>query len=457
MKEKDAKEKIKKTIDFPQSEYNRAKQSHSDDSKDDHKKGSAVKRITYGSLLLFLFMLLYIPSLLNWLSGSHITRDVIRNGNIEKYIQTTAVIIRDEELLEPSAITGRVIDEIAEGERTAAYSRIAMVMNDTSEQFIADMEEVNAKIVKARMEQAEKADFFSEDLIRLDDEIALEVQDMILACNARDFEEMARRRIGIGKIVEKKAEIVGESSTDGYISSLLNQKNAIQDKINANTVEVRTNISGIVSYVIDGLESVLTTEKIKALKPLDLDRIIDWDANRKTIGTAGKVQARSPAAKVIKGTDIYIAATVPALNAQDYEEGDKIMLRINNVGIETTGTITNVASFAGERSVVVIQMSRGVDMLSKSRVIHVDFINNTQEGLKVPLKSLWDISADGTTGKIMLIKYNVATSRAVNILCNDDEYAIISTPEKEYEKMVNLYDTYIMNPERIVEGEIIEK
>ena len=452
MKEKDAKEKMKKTIDFPRPEHNQPEHSQSD-----LKKGSTVKRITYGSLLLFLFMLLYIPSLLNWLSGSHITRDVIRNGNIEKYIQTTAIIIRDEELLEPSTITGRVIDEIAEGERTAAYSRIAMVMNDTSEKFIADIEEVNAKIVKARMEQAEKADFFSEDLIRLDDEIALEIQDMILACNARDFEEMARRRIGIGKIVEKKAEIVGESSTDGYISSLLDQKKAIQDKINANTVEVRTNISGIVSYVIDGLESVLTPEKIGALKPLDLDRIIERDANRKTTGTVGKVQARSPAAKVIKGTDIYIAATVPALNAQDYEEGNKIMLRINNVGLETTGIITNVLSSAGDGSVVVIQMSRGADMLSKSRVIHVDFINNKQEGLKVPLKSLWDISADGTTGKIMLIKYNVATSRTVNILCSDEEYAIISTPEKEYEKMVNLYDTYIMNPERIVEGEIIEK
>lgn len=452
MKEKDAKEKMKKTIDFPQQEYSQPEHSQSD-----LKKGSAFKRVTYGSLLLFLFMLLYIPSLLNWLSGSHITRDVIRNGNIEKYIQTTAVIIRDEELLEPSAITGRVIDEIAEGERTAAYSRIAMIMNDTSEQFIADMEEVNAKIVKARMEQAEKADFFSEDLIRLDDEIALEIQDLILACNARDFEEMARRRIGIGKIVEKKAEIVGENSTGGYISSLLEQKKAIQDKINANTVEVRTNISGVVSYVIDGYESVLTPDKIGDLKPLDLNRIIEQNANGKTTGTDGKVQASSPAAKVIKGTDIYIAAAIPAVNARDYEEGDRILLRINSVGLETTGIITKIISSAGDGSVVVIQMSRGADRLSRSRVVHVDFINNTQEGLKVPLKSLWDISADGTTGKIMLIKYNVASSRTVNILCSDEEYAIISTPEKEYEKMVNLYDTYIMNPERIVEGEIIEK
>jgi putative membrane fusion protein len=439
-----------KPIDFPQPE-------NSQEERDDTsiKKGAAIKRITYGSLLLFLFMLLYIPSLLNWLSGNHITRDVIRNGIIESYIQTTAVIIRDEELLEPSEIIGRCIPEIPEGGRTAAYSRIAMIMNDTSGKLISDMEKINTKIVKARMEQAEKADFFSEDLNRLDDEIAHEIQDLIQACNSREFAKMARYRTNIGKIVEKKAEIVGVNTTDSYISSLLHEKEAIQQKINSNTVEVRSNISGIVSYVIDGYESILTMKSIENLRPADLDKIIEREAEGHTAGD--KVQDGSPFAKIIKGTDIYIAATVPAKYATNYEKGAKIALRINSIGLETTGTITNVISSDGNQVIVVLQMSRGVDLLSASRVIHVDFINNTEEGLKVPLKSLWDVSADGTRGKIMLIKYNVATVREVTILCRDEEFAIISTPKEEYDKTVNLYDTYIMNPGQIMEGEIIEK
>lgn len=439
-----------KPIDFPQPENNQ-----DESGKTGTKNGAALKRITYGGLLLFLFMLLYIPSLLNWLSGNHITRDVIRNGIIESYVQTTAVIIRDEELLEPSEITGRRIAEIPEGGRTAAYSRIAMVMNDASGKLITDMEEINAKIVKARMEQAEKADFFSEDLNRLDDEIAFEIQDMIQACNSRDFAKMARYRTNIGKIVEKKAEIVGENSTDSYISSLFHEKEIIQDKINSNTMEVRSNISGIVSYVIDGYESKLTPEKIESLRIADLDKIIKREAEGHTTGD--QVQAGSPLAKIIKGTDIYIAAAVSAQYASNYEKGARIALRINNIGLETAGTITNIISSDGNQVIVVLQMSRGVDVLSASRVIHVDFVNKTEEGLKVPLKSIWDISADGKAGKIMLIKYNVASARDVAIVCSDEEYAIISTPEEEYDKTVNLYDTYIMNPERIVEGEIIEK
>lgn len=439
-----------KPIDFPQRESGQ-------DERDETsiKKGAAIKRITYGGLLLFLFMLLYIPSLLNWLSGNHITRDVIRNGIIESYIQTTAVIIRDEELLEPSPITGRCIPEIPEGGRTAAYSRIAMVMNDTSGKLISDLEKINAKIVKARMEQAEKADFFSEDLNRLDDKIAREIQVMIQACNSRDFAKMARYRTNIGKIVEKKAEIVGVNSTDSYISSLLHEKELIQNKINSNTVEVRSNISGIVSYVIDGYESFLTPKSIENLKGANLDKIIQREAERYSAGD--KVQAGSPFAKIIKGTDIYIAAAVPAEFASSYEKGTRIALRVHNIGLETTGTVTNILSSDKNQVIVVLQMSRGADVLSAFRVIHVDFINKTEEGLKVPLKSLWDVCADGTTGKIMLVKYNVASVREVAILCRDEEYAIISTPKEEYDKTVNLYDTYIMNPDRIMEGEIIEK
>ncbi len=439
-----------KPIEFPQPEH-----SQEENGKTGTKKGSAFKRVTYGGLLIILFMLLYIPSLLNWLSGNHITRDVIRNGIIESYIQTTAVIIRDEELLEPSSIAGRRIVEIHEGSRTAAYSRIAMVMNDASGKLISDMEEINAKIVKARMEQAERVDFFSEDLNKLDDEIALEIQDMILACNSRDFAQMARYRTNIGKIVEKKAEIVGENSTDSYISSLLHEKKTIQDKINSNTMEVRSNKSGIVSYVIDGYESILTPETIDSLRLEDLNKIIEREAEGHSTGD--KVQAGSPPAKILKGTDIHIAAAVPAKYASSYEIGRRIALRVNSIGLETTGTITNIISTDENQVIVILQMSRGLDVLSSSRVIHVDFINNTEEGLKVPLKSLWDISADGTKGKIMLIKYNVASSREVAIVCSDEEYAIISTPKEEFDKTVNLYDTYIMNPHLIEEGEIIEK
>jgi len=425
------------------------------DKAAEENKPRYIKRATLGGLLFFLFVLLYIPSLMNWLSGRHIASDVMRNGIIEEYIQSSAVIVRDEKLLPPSTIEGRYIAEIGEGERTSAFSSIALIMNDTSDKLLNDIEEINSKIVKAKLEKAEKTDFFSNDLVKLDENIGIEVRDLIVACNSRNFTDMGKYRNEIGKIVEKKAEIVGANSTDSYITSLQKQKNEIQARINRNTVEIKTDTSGVVSYTIDGFEKQLKPAVLKKLTPEELDSISGKYSG--IIAGNEMVKAGQPAAKIIKGTDLYLAAAIPADQAKNFKEGGSIQLRINGTDIETTGTVNNINNGADGRKVIVVRINRGVDTLSSQRIVSVDFISKTEEGLKVPVKCLRDISADGTKARIMLVRYNVATNRTVNILCRDDEYAIISTPDGEVNKTVSLYDTYILNPDNISEGDIIEQ
>lgn len=418
-------------------------------------KKNTVRRITLGSTLLFIFMVFYIPSLFNWLSGTNAAQDVIRNGVIEDYISADAVIIRQEVILDPSPIDGRYIPEINEGEKAAAFSKIAVVTGKESAGLLRDIEDINEKIVKARMEQIEKSDFFSADLSKLDVEIGQKVQELIIACNAKSFDDMGRQRAEIRKIVEKKAEIVAGNSTDGYISSLQQQKKSIQGRINENTRQVLTSISGIVSYRIDGYESVLTPGKIKELSQQELESIIE--NNPEGSGESGMVQAGLPFVKIIKGTDIYLAAKIPSDRAKAFKEGGSIKLRINNSHLETSGEISHINTNGDDGLVVTVKISRGVDVLSDCRVVNVDFITKTEEGLKVPIKCLRDISPDGKRARIMLVRYNVAASRYVDILCSDEEYAIIKTPEDEYEKTVNLYNIYLINPDNIEEGDIVGK
>ena len=169
------------------------------------------------------------------------------------------------------------------------------------------------------------------------------------------------------------------------------------------------------------------------------------------------MQKDQPFAKIIKGVYIYLAADIPSAKARSLEEGDSIKVRINSRDFETTGTITHIKDSGNDRTVIVVKMNRGADVLSDLRVVSVDFITKTEEGLKVPLKCLRDITPDGTRGRIVIVKYNVASSRLVEILCSDNEYAIIKTPENELKRTVNLYDIYLINPDNVEEGDIINK
>ncbi|HOL92229.1 MAG TPA: HlyD family efflux transporter periplasmic adaptor subunit, partial [Clostridiales bacterium] len=148
---------------------------------------------------------------------------------------------------------------------------------------------------------------------------------------------------------------------------------------------------------------------------------------------------------------------IPAGKAKKLEEGDSVRVRISSMGFETSATIMSIGNADNDKVVVIVRMNRGLDVLSSKRVVDVDFITKTEEGLKVPLKCLRDITADGSRGRIMLVKSNIAVSRIVDIVCSDDEYAIIKTPEGEYERTVDLYNIYLINPDNIEEGEIIIK
>jgi putative membrane fusion protein len=222
-----------------------------------------------------------------------------------------------------------------------------------------------------------------------------------------------------------------------------------------NTVDVLSDQSGIVSYVIDGLEQALNPDNLETLTPSKLDSLrAEYEKRRESDGMA---HAGKPAAKIIKGTAIYIAAVVKTESTQGLKADDRIQLRISDKNLETAGTVRFIGKPENGRCIIVIGISRGTDILSAEREVDADIVRQTEEGLKVPVKCLRNFSKDGTKAEIMLIKANVTAKRTVDIVSRDEEYAIIRTPEKELTKTVNLYDTYIVNPDRVIEGEIVQK
>jgi putative membrane fusion protein len=412
------------------------------------------KRLKIGSLLVFLFFLLYIPSLLNWLNGNNVVSDILRIGTIEDSINADSVVIRDEVLLEASAFEGEYIPEALEGEKVPASHRVATVLNKASNSLLKELDEVNLKIVEARENSEKKADFFSEDTAKLDVQISQKVQDMIAVTNSSSLADIARIRGEIDKLIAKKSEITGGDGNDKIIKPLLQQKTEIQNRINSNTKQIISVFSGIISYAIDGYEQILTPKAIKGLTPELLEGI---KINAGASPDENLAHANKPFVKVIRGSEIYIATVLDQSEAGKYKEGDEIGIRINDTGMETKATVAGISKPAGGKCVMTVRTNRGVDELSSMRRINVDFIRNSDEGLKVPVKCLRKISPDWSSAEMMLIKANVAVARRVDIVCRDEEYAIIKTPQQEVKKTVSLYDTYILNPENVKEGDIIGK
>ena len=109
------------------------------------------------------------------------------------------------------------------------------------------------------------------------------------------------------------------------------------------------------------------------------------------------------------------------------------------------------------KQIIAVKLDRYMEETTALRKINIDLIRKSREGFRVPLKSLMDIDMDKMTAKIAIVKANCAYIRDVKISVISDDFAIITNLEDSDKNGVSLYDTYIVNPKNIEEGQIIEK
>ncbi len=425
-------------------------------NKAEKKKASEVnkgKRLKVGGIIALLFALLYVPSFWHWVNKDNIINDIIRIGYIEHSINADGLVVRDEVLLAVAGYDGKFIPEISEGERVSAFGSVATISNSETAGLIDELEEVRKKIVQAQNEKMKENKFFSEDIDKINSAIGLKVQEIIKVGNSNSMTGITALKADIDGMIEKKAAIAGENSTDSYINSLRQERDSIQKRIDSSTSRITSESSGIISYEIDGYEQELTPAVIKDLTVDTIQGIISEDTKKPS---SDNLLAKDDYfAKIIKSYESHIVVILEKDKADLFEAGDGIGVRINDLSQEVRGEITYKSDEQKGKYIIAVRIDRCTETLSGTRKVNVDLVSDFEEGLKVPFKSLFNINKEKNTAEIFLIKANVASIRQVVILSSDNEYAIIKSPADEVKNTVSLYDTYILNYDNVKEGQII--
>ncbi len=413
----------------------------------DKKPGKKV-----GSILAIAFLILYLPSLFHWIYGDSIETDVLRFGTIEDIINTDAVIIRDETVLK-SPFSGKCITEIGEGEKVASNSVVASILKDSSLALVDELEKKDLEILNARKEKNKNKEVFSEDIYKIENEIKYKVEQAVKVRNNLVYTKQVREEID--GLIQKKASIFGKnSSSDSYIDNLVRERDLIQQKISSNTKNLYSTGSGIVSYNLDGYEDILKISGIRNLSVKDIEEIkIDNGGSSNRILD---IQIDKPFAKIIKDFEANLVFVLEEGMYERYKVDDFIQeIRISQLGKTINGTVDYKSNTEDGKFITAIKVDKGISETSGLRKINVDIIKNSYNGLKVPLKSLMEIDETEMKAKIVLSKGNYASIREVKIKGRDDEFAIIESLAQPGISGVSLYDTYVLNPLNIKEGQVI--
>lgn len=419
--------------------------------------GKTYKRKNFktGSLLVILFLGIYIPSLVHWLSGNTTETEILRMGSIEDAITLEGYIIRDEEVLK-TPFEGKCITTVSEGAKIPAGFKVATVLNSSSETLLEDMKALDIQIVKAHKEKLQNQDIFSEDINKIENEISRKVRLIQDENNKNSLVNIKQLRADIDGLISKEASIFGKTSgADAYVTSLELEKQKLQQQINANTRDIYSPFPGTVSYMLDGNEEVLKPEGISSLTPKFLENLKLGQMENTEI--RNNVQAGKPVAKIIK--DIYsnFVFVLEPEQAVLFKVDDSVKVRVREIDKLVDGVVDYKSAEEDGKYIISIKVDRGTGEMSSLRKLYADIVRRSYQGLKVPLKSLRDISEDGTRAKIVLVVANAAKIMDVKIKGKDTEFAIIENIEEKANEGISLYSAYAVNPANIQEGQEINR
>ncbi|HOM01388.1 MAG TPA: HlyD family efflux transporter periplasmic adaptor subunit [Acetivibrio sp.] len=419
----------------------------------DENKRKSNGRIKWGGLLVALFLLLYIPSLVFWVYGKNIHTDIIRMGELEDYVTTDAYIIRNETVIN-SPSDGISIRNVEEGEKVGVGDTIATILNKSSEKLLEDLKTLDLRIIEAKREKTKNDNFFSDDIKKLDQEIQEKLVFVIKQSNKNSISEVKQIKNDIDELIKKKATISGDLSyTDANIKALENEKKILQESINANKRNIVSDSSGIISYVVDGYEEVLNPEKIPEITPeiLDMIKVVENGNKSDDLST----QYNKPFVKVIGSIDYYIVFVMDKEEADDFKVDDYLNIRINDIGRVVDGTVAYKSNEFDGKFVIAVRTYKALSDTAALRVVNVDLIKSRYEGLIVPVKSLVNINTSTMEAEIALVKARRATFVPVKIIGKNNNFAVIDNVENYKDGGISLYSSYIINPQNIEEGQVI--
>lgn len=370
----------------------------------------------------------------------------IEYGKVSLEEPTIGYIIREETIVKGNNSQNELIQIKSEGEKVASGEKIFRYYSSSEEEITNQIKQIDAKINEQLESQTEVS---SLDIKYLDKQIEQRIEGLN---SYTDTEKITEYKNDITTYLTKKSKIIGEDSKSGsIIKQLYEERSMYEAKLAQTTEYVTAPKSGIVSYRIDNLESILT--------PTDFSRINEDLLESLNIKTGQIIATNNQAGKVINNFECYIATIMNTENAIKSNVGDKVKIRLSNKD-EINATIEYKAKEEDSNNVIIIlKITSDVEDLISYRKISFDIIWWSSTGLKVPNSAIIYDDDDfayiirnrsGYLDKILIKK--VRETRNYTLVQNyeTDELKTLgfSTEEIKNMKNVSLYDEIISTPKQ---------
>lgn len=355
---------------------------------------------------------------------------IVKEGTLTEEDETIGYIIRNEKVVKGEDYANGIYAIASEGQRVAVGESIFRYYSDSEKQIKTQISALNYQI-QSILEQ--EKNITSADIKSIEKQIEEKMKNINTLSN---YQEIIENKKNVDNLINKKINFIGNVTENKEIKELVNQRKSYEEQLKKGSEYQKAPIGGVVSYRVDGLEDVLSVEK--------LGEITEKDLNSLDLRTGKIVSTSNESGKVIDNFKCYIAIPMNSKKAKEAQIGNKVQLRISG-NEEISAEIVQINEESGKRT-IIFQMDKMTEDLISHRKIVVDVIWWDATGLKIPKQALIE-----ENGKKYVIrnKAGVQTKLLVKVETQTDKFAIIAPYEDEELKEMGYNSDQIRNYRKI--------
>ena len=406
---------------------------------DDTVKSKKTKKILIG--IIVVIAVVYGVFMVYKLIKNPSNTFIVENGTISEEETVSGYIIRDEEVIEEKN-KKTIIKIKEEGQRVAKGDSVFRYYSDKEGELENKIAELDGKI-QAVLENEEN--LLPNDKKLLESQIENEL-DKVNEQN--EISKLAEYKKTISSYITKKAKIIGENSPSGsYLKGLIEERTSYEEKLKQESEYITAPSAGMVSYKIDGLEKVLTTDNLNTFNKQFLQ---DLDLK------VGKAIASSDVtAKIVNNYNNYIVFNSNSQEAKNAKVNDKVNIKVQN-DEAIVAKIQNIIEEDDGSRTIAISVEKNIEELLSYRRISLDIIWWSASGYRVPNSAIKEI--DNVT-YVVRNRNGYLNKMAVKVLKKGEDYSIVdsylrdellnlglSSKEISDLKTLTLYDEILLNP-----------
>lgn len=364
---------------------------------------------------------------------------MVTNGKISQEESDIGYIIREETVVKGQNYKNGMVKIKNEGEKVAKGDSVFRYYSSGEEELKNKIAELDVEIQS--LMQNEKSSFPS-DVKLLESQIEKELDSIYGVNNAQKIQEYKKN---INSYITKKAKI--SSPSNSRLKELLSQREEYENRLTSDSENVNAPESGIVSYRVDGLESVLTTEDFTKFNKSFLQDL--------KLKTGQTVASSEEVGKIINNYQCYIVFNSNTNEAKSSKVGDTIKIRVQNSDT-VKASVENIINEDDESKTITVKIANDVEKLIAYRKISFDIIWWDAEGFRIPNEA---IKEKNGLSYVVRNRNGYYNKMLVKILKQNDEYCIVRQYKtEELEELgftssqiysmrnIALYDEIVLNP-----------